>query len=697
MRAFERLLQPGFIGTVRTRNRIVKPGAAMLYWHEDETSLNPRVRAFYEAIVKGGVGLVIVEAPIVDYPLGGRWRRRYRIDDDRYVDGLRELVDLIHSYDCPAFMQMNHDGPWQTQPWGDPEPLVKERPIASYPVSVSSENDFHNELPRQLEEPEIEAIIEKFARAAERARMAGFDGVDINAASSHLLHNFLSPFWNRRRDAYGGDLKGRARFLLGIVHEIRRRLGREFPICVTLNGFESGRLLGIPDEECLKFEEAVEIAKMLEGAGVDAIQVRTQWIGYHVAGFFPEAIFYPELPFYPTAFPYPYDFRRRGSFAHLSVASAIKKAVSIPVIAVGKIDPETAENALRKGAVDFVSMNRALIADPDLPKKLASGEKTRIRPCTHCHTCLDPAPVKRCRVNGAVGLDEPYEVRPVLRRKRVVVLGGGPAGMEAARVAAARGHDVVLYERWRVLGGSMLLASLIKGSGIEELEGFLGYLKRELRIAGVKVVLGVEATPPVVARLSPDELIIAAGGVPHLPEVKGIRMPHVVDTARLLTNLMRYLGLFGPKLLRVLSRYLLPFGERVIVLGGDKKGCQLSEFLVKAGRKVAIVETEQEIGSGMFPHLRLALLDFFRRKGVEVLTGVREVEIVNGGVATLDGQGRRFLYAQHVIPVPKWKSQKELRQTFLSTAGEVYVIGDCLEPREIVDAISEGHRLARTI
>src|SRR4030042_1994245 len=209
---FEKLLEPGRIGPVKTRNRIIKTGAGTFMWHQDETSMNATILAFYESLARGGVGLLIVESPTIDYPRGARWPQRYRLDDDRYIKGLSELPRLIHKYGCPTFMQMNHDGPWQRALLGI-APFYEGEPIAASTVVLKCPNDFHNEAPHPLTVPEIEEIIDKFASAAVRAQKAGFDGVDINAASSHLLHNFLSPFWNRRKDAYGGGGGKRARLV----------------------------------------------------------------------------------------------------------------------------------------------------------------------------------------------------------------------------------------------------------------------------------------------------------------------------------------------------------------------------------------------------------------------------------------------------------------------------------------------------
>jgi 2,4-dienoyl-CoA reductase-like NADH-dependent reductase (Old Yellow Enzyme family) len=233
---YEKLLEPGRIGSVKTRNRIFKSGAGMLMWHEDDLHMSEEVKAFYEGIARGGVGLLIVESPTIDYPYGVRWKERYRLDDDRYIQGLSELVDVIHKHGCPTFLQMNHDGPWQVKLPFVPEPMYDGPPLGASPICFEAEGDFHNEPPRALTVEEIEEIVDKFASAAVRAQKAGFDGVDINAASSHLLHNFFSPFFNRREDAYGGSIENRARFAMEVIREIKKRLGRDFPVSMIMNG-----------------------------------------------------------------------------------------------------------------------------------------------------------------------------------------------------------------------------------------------------------------------------------------------------------------------------------------------------------------------------------------------------------------------------------------------------------------------------
>ena len=318
----------------------------MFMWHEDELSMNEKVKAYYGSIARGGVGLLIVESATIDWPYGRRWRERFRIDDDRYIKGLSELTKIIHGYGCPAFIQLVHEGPWQTKFPFMPKPLFEGPPVGASPISLNNPNDFHNEAPRALTISEIEELVDKFASAAVRCAKAGFDGVDINAASTHLLHNFLSPFWNRRTDIYGGSPENRTRFLVQIIQEIKKRLGQDFAVEVIINGMEIGQAIGVDNSACLTPEYAREIAKLLEAAGADAIQVRSHWLGFHQGSFLPEAFFYPEPPVPVKSIPKEYNASHKGAGANIHLAAGIKKEVGIPVIVVGRLDADLGEQDL---------------------------------------------------------------------------------------------------------------------------------------------------------------------------------------------------------------------------------------------------------------------------------------------------------------------------------------------------------------
>lgn len=704
-----RIMEPGKIGSVTTRNRFIKTGAAVMFWHEDDIRMSDTVKAFYEAFAKGGVGLLIVESPTIDYPIGARWRGRYRIDDDKYIKGLSELPKIIHAEGCPTFMQMNHDGPWQTGRWDAPgvTPVNTGSPIGSSPTYIETDNDLHNEVPHELTIEEIEVLIDKFASAAVRAQKAGFDGVDINHGSSHLGHNFLSPFWNRRTDMYGGSVENRTRFLTSIIKDIKKRLGNDFPVSVCINGFETGRIMGIDDDKCQTPQNALEAAKLIEAAGADAMHIRSHWMGYHVASFLPDSIFYPEPLIPVSSFPEGYDSSRLGAGAQLPLAAAMKKAVSIPVIAVGRLDPELGEKALKNGEADFIGMTRRLFCDPELPNKVAEGRLEDIAPCTACYTCLEPRPVKQCRINAALGSTESYEIKPAAKKKKVMVIGGGPAGMEAARVAALRKHEVVLYEKTSSLGGSIPLAATLREIDIQDPVVIVDYLKRQIEKLGVKINLGKEVDASIIMAEKPDVVIMATGGSPEIPDIPGINKPNVINTPALHRQLKSYLKFLSPDTLRWLTKFYLPIGKNAIVIGGGKQGYELAEFLVKRGRKVTIVEpaippAENSEDTPVSPYWRslldISLAEWFQRKNVPIISEAEIIEITDKGLTIKTAEGKtQNLEADSIVPALPLVPETGLLKSIKGKVPEIYTAGDCNEARLIVDAIADGWRVTRKL
>ena len=694
-RKFEKLLEPGYIGQVQTRNRIVKTGAGTFMWHEDETSMNNKVLAFYESLARGGVGLLIVESPTIDYPAGVRWRRRYRIDDDKYIKGLSELTDVIHRHGCPTFMQMNHDGPWQSKLGFEPDPPFKGPPIASSPTTLKSPGDFHNETPRELTVEEIESIIDKFASAAVRARKAGFDGVDINSASTHLLHNFLSPFWNKREDMYGGSRENRTRFVVSIVQEIKNRTGGDFPVSVCINGMEIGQAARVDNAKCLTPEEARGIARLLQDAGADMIQVRSIWLGYHVGGYLTDVFFYPEPPVPVESMPAEYYSKDRGAGANMNFAEGIKYSVSIPVMTVSKISPELGEKMLRERKVDFIGMTRMLQADPELPNKLITGREEDIAPCTACEDCLGS---QRCRINAFMG-KEYNVIQKAGQRKKVMVVGGGPAGMEAARIAALRGHDVKLYEKEKRLGGLLPVAAVVKGTNLENIPDIVTYLERQITRLGVEINPGKEVDLPLIELIKPDAVILATGGIPVIPDIPGIENKKVVSTSDLQKTLRSFMKLLGTGTLRKLTKLYLPVGKKIVIIGSGLQGCELAEFFVRHGRQVTLVDQAENPGSDMVDALFGYLSAWLEKKDVVFFNGVREYsKITKDGLIIVDKNGKELLIeADNIIPALPLAPDTRLLPKLKGMVPEVYAVGDCKEPMLIVDAISSGMTTAREI
>lgn len=697
--AYVKLFEPGQIGKVKTRNRIYKTAAGTMYFHDDELEPNLVATAFYEAVARGGVGILSMEAPVIDYPLGARWRERFRMDEDRFIPGMAKLVDTIHNQRCPVFMQMEHDGPWQSPLFDNAPATFKGPPIAASPVNIPKPGDFHRDMPRRLTVPEIREVVRKYVDCAERAKKAGFDGVDINGGSSHIVHNFLSPFWNRRDDEYGGTPDKRARFMVEIIRGIKERCGEDFPIVVCLNGFEVGRAIGVDDKSCLTHELATtNVLKAVE-AGADALMIRSQWLGVHVAGFLPDYMFYPDAQVPLDKMPKEYYGKERGRSAMKIMAEEYKRMVSVPVILVGYVTPEDGEEALETGRADFIGMNRSLMCDPELPHKVAEGRRYDVRPCTHCGTCLDKSAgfLTHCRLNAALGT-ESYTVKKASTRKKVLVIGGGPAGLEAARVSALRGHEVTLIEKSSQLGGLVPLAALIKGTELEDLPALVDYLGIQITKLGVKVKLGKEATAAMVQALKPDVVFLATGGLLTVPDMEGVTKGNVMTTLDLHRRVKPLLKLFGQRFLSSATKRYLPIGRSVIVIGADLHGTEMAEFLVKRGRKVTIVEPTERVGEGVLGFRLGLLMDWFERERVCIVSGAKDLEITDKGVAYTDKEGKRqSLTADTIVPTSPLEANTKLLDDLKGRVPELYLIGDANRPGMIVDAVREGYHRAKAV
>jgi 2,4-dienoyl-CoA reductase (NADPH2) len=383
-------------------------------------------------------------------------------------------------------------------------------------------------------------------------------------------------------------------------------------------------------------------------------------------------------------------------------AIAVKKAVSIPVIAVGRLDPELGEKLLRGGKVDFISFNRRLMADPELPNKLAEGRLEDIRPCTGCTTCFDnneKGNPPLCQVNAAIGKEKEYEIKPAKKKKRVMVVGSGPAGMETAVVAALRGHEVMLYDKEPQFGGSMVLAALVKGFDREDILGLVKYYRTQIAKLGVEVRLGQEVNRAVVEEVKPDALVIAAGGTHDIPQIAGINGRNVVTSQALHRRLKGFLRFFSPKVLRWLTNFWMPLGKKVVIMGGNIQGCQTAEFLVKRGRKVTIVDTAKEIGEGLLDvFIKPHLLDWLDEKGVVMLPGVNYEEITDKGLTITTKEGKKQTFkANTIVTALPLQPNTELIKSLDGIVPEFYAIGDCKEPHLIVNAIADGARIGRAI
>jgi len=680
---FEKLLEPGYIGKLKIRNRIIKTcGGA-----EDVTEYN---QAFCEALAKGGVGLIMAGDCAVDYPLGITLpMTRRSLEDDKYIPAWAKLVEVMHKHDTPTFLQLFHAGP-----------QARLRPglqtVSSSALTESEAKDLDAPMvPRELTIAEIEELIDKFASAAVRAEKAGFDGVEVNAARMHLDNSFLSRAWNKRKDKYGtGSLENRARFVVEIIREIKKRLGQDFPVSALINAVEVGA------DEGITLEEGLGFARLMEQAGADIIFARA--FGYRGWG----SINMAERAYYSGMRPLPegFDWSHKGAGALVPLAAAVKEVVSIPVYTVGRINPVLGERTLREGKADFIGMCRSLMADPEIPNKIASGRLDDIVPCPACGVCTmsfgwimmrDPEfePI-RCRINAALGTKQEYEIRPATTKKKVVVVGGGPGGMEAARVAAIRGHEVILYEKERELGGLLPWVAAIKGLDMEnDATVVADYLKNQITKLGVNIKLGKKFTPALIDEIKPDAVILAPGRIPVIPEIPGIKRRNVISADELYRKFKPYLRPLGPEGIRRLTKDWLPIGKKVVIMGVTVEGLTLADFLINQGRKVTIVDTADIQRSEV-----LARMMSPSRQKMTIMGEVKYEEITKKGLIITTKEGERQTIEADTIVPALYRIDTEFLEAFRGKTGEIKLIGgDGEEPNFIMNAIRDGYLVAEAI
>lgn len=624
-----KIFEPIKVGAMVVKNRLaLAPMDTELSGFCGEVT--DKLISYYSERAAGGVGLIIVEFTAVD---GEQRLTSPGIFSDRFISGWSRLVEKVHAYGVKIILQIAHHGGRAL------ERVTGVRPVA--PSAISS--PLYDGIPRELTKEEIEVLIAKFVRAAERAKAAGFDGVEIHGGHGYLIGQFLSPYTNRRGDEHGGAFENRMRFPIEILRRARDRLGRDFVIGFKFSAYEC--LDGGIDIELAK-----RIAKHMEEQGIDYLHVS-------VLSFpLPEAR-YPSVP--PI-------YTRRPPLVEL--AAQIKSQVRVPVITVGGFgELEEVQQALESGAADIVALGRALIADPKLPNKWRYGGIPRpcIR-CNRCHTRIMEQTTIRCAVNPEAGR-EGEELPPAPRVKRVAVVGGGPAGVMAAVTAAQRGHTVFLFEERNCLGGKIIAAA--KPTFKRPLKQFLNFLEVYVRKSGVKVELGVHATPEVIEVLSPDLVILATGGKEH--------------TLPFETTMGAIAAFEHPDEL----------GKKVLIVGAGMVGCELALFLDELGKDVFLVDKlqEQQLMPDEHYFNRYILLEEVKRSGVEFRPGI-EVR-VRQGKAELAGEE---IDIDSVINATGFEPDEELAARYRESFGDdrILPIGDAKKPGNIYTAVQEAYLVA---
>jgi 2,4-dienoyl-CoA reductase-like NADH-dependent reductase (Old Yellow Enzyme family)/thioredoxin reductase len=635
---FPNLFSPFAIGSCPLKNRILMPLFPTKY--PTESKVNDKMSAFYRARARGGAALIVLDCPCLDYPRVYKGPKELRFDEDEYAAGLKELVNGIHGEGAKAFMHLDYPREWVFE---------KPREGAKHKGDV-----WVLPLSRAMSLEEVGEIVEIMAAGATRAREIGYDGVEVQASYGGLIAEFLSPLLNKRADGMGGSTKNRIRFLLQVIDRVKERAGRDFPIMVKL----------VCDEfvpEGLGIDEAKAMAVLLEEAGADAI----------VANGGNKATKHRTIP-----------TRESPPGPLVDLAARIKAAIHIPVVAIGKINnPTLAEAIISGGKADLVAMGRALIADPEFPNKAASGRTEDIRGCICClQDCTEKGVQgigRCCTVNPFAGHEFDWNVTPAGKKKRVLVVGGGPSGIQAAVIADQKGHDVELWERSAELGGQARWASVAPHKG--EVAEALRYLVHTLEKSDVRVRLNREAGLSGVLAHKPDAVIVACGSRPGRLSIPGSGSGRVVDV-------------------RTVYREGGSHGERIVIIGGGETGCETAEWLATLGREVTIVEMLSELAPAMKKIPRDRLLSRLAEKGVHVETGAEATSIEKDSVCVTGKDGRscmpradRVIVAVHPVP------ENTLFEALQGKVKELVIVGDAALPGNIGSALRTATEAALRI
>jgi len=640
MTHFKTLFSPFRIGNLELKNRIVMPPMATHFAGEDG-AVNDRHIAYYVKRIKGGVGYITSEHTGV-MKQGRAFPNMALIDSDQHIAHFKRLVEAIHREGGKIVIQINHAGR-QTSSSITGSPIVAPSAI---PCPV------RKEMPKELSQGEIQIVIEAFREAARRVKEAGADGVEIHMAHGYLINQFLSPFSNKRTDDYGGDPDRRMRMAIEVLRTVRNQVGSAFLVLCRLSADEYV-------EGGLKLEDTKEIAKTLERNGADALHISAC---VAVSGYLNHPPYYAE----------------EGVFVHL--AQGIKSVVSVPVIAVGRIrTPELANKILEEKKADLISMGRALIADPNFPMKALQGKTKDIIPCISCNRCIQSIRkgALQCAVNPETGREEIFKLQKADHPKKVWIIGGGPAGMKAAEIAALRGHQVNLYEEKEKLGGKFLLAALPPRKQV--LKEFIDQLTAQLRKLPVKILLGKSFRPASLRRGKPDVVIVATGGKPFLPAIDGIHESRTISVEDALSG-------------------SVTLGKRVLIVGGGGIGAEVADHLSENGKEVTLVEMREGIALDLVAHLQYFLNKRLKEKGVQILTSTKAIRFETGGLWVEDPQGTKKLEGfDSIVLALGWSPNDEMVESLKGKVSEVYLIGDASKPREVMEAVLEGEEVALKI
>ena len=638
------LFQPLRIGSLDLPNRVVMTTVKLGYATE-AGEVTERHVAFYTRRARGGVGLMTTE-PLYVHHDGRELPTQLGIDNDAQIGGLERLVDAVHSAGARIMAHINHAGRA-----ANPRLVPEGRRVSASDVLCPA----NGVVPRPLSATEIDDVIQAFADASGRARQAGFDAIEIPFSHGYLIHQFLSPHTNHRDDEFGGSFENRLRFGEEVLKAVRAVVGPKLAIVVRMNADD--HVAG-----GLNIDDARAVARFLADLQVDALSI--------TSGTMCESV-----PFclYPTGTPK----------AHLlPLAAEIRAAAGLPVIVAGRIrSPDVARQALLAGQTDLVGLGRPFLADPDWVLKTRAGDEEAILLCAACHQgCLAQLRKGRgthCMFNPLTGRESEIRLQPAKKPRLVIVVGGGPAGLEAACVAAQRGHKVWLFEADNHLGGQLNLAS--RAPHKEEFLDSIRYLSLMAQRAGVDIHLGTRITPDRLLAERPDVVIVATGGLPltiPFPGLESTRWLPATDA---------------------LERAVLVQTASVFVIGGGLLGLEAADFLAAQGKRVTLVEMRSEVGADMDGLARSMLVGRLRQRQVEIYTDTRVTRLTEDtAIAERDGQAIQFPIETVVLAVGV-RPNRELADGLEGSGLELHVVGDAVEPRRVLEAIEEAFEVAATL
>lgn len=640
--AYSYLFSPQKIRGLELRNRIILP-AMGTKMNEPGGFVSQRLIDYHVARAKGGCGLNTVEVTTV-HPTA------YTADspaifDDKFIPGMKKLADGIRDAGGKSCLQLWHGGKVAYNP-----DQVSSSPVPFEGAAM---------IPRELAIPEVSEMVQAYADAAARAKLAGFDSVEFHAGHGYLPQQFLSPAMNFRQDEYGGSWENRTRFPLECIRAIRQAVGPDFPILMRISAIED-----LPDG--LTLEDMKAFCVLAEQAGIDAVNVSR---GVPTG----TAIKY-EVP--PIDLPVGFN---------VDNAAQIKAVVGIPVIAVGRInDPAVADRIIAEDLADFVAIGRAQLADPEFCVKAESGREAEIIKCVGCDQgCFDAfvnpdVPFISCMFNPSTGREREYELIPAERSKRVLIAGGGPAGLEAAVTLKRRGHVPILCEKSSTLGGQLYIAGAAPRK--EEMAQAAVSMGEAAKRAGVEIRLDTEVTPDLIREIAPDEVILATGSAPVTLPVDGAELPHVVNSHDVLWGTVRPTG-------------------HVVIIGGGLVGLEVAELLVERGQKVTVVEMQAEVAADLGLLRRICVMESLYGHGVELITNSKCLSIGPDHV-TVDQAGEEItLPADFVVLAvgSRSRDKQSLIECMERLSIPYHIVGDARQARRALNAIWEAARTARAI